>query len=57
VRARIASSCSTHETFPGRDPARTALFAYIELFYNRQRVHATLDDQSPEQYECRGACA
>jgi len=46
-----------HETFPDRDQARTALFAYIELFYNRQRVHATLNYQSPEQYERRGACA
>ena len=46
-----------HETFPDRDHARTALFAYIEVFYNRQRVHATLDYQSPEQYERRRACA
>jgi transposase InsO family protein len=46
-----------HETFPDRDHARTALFAYIELFYNRQRVHATLDYQTPEQYERRRGCA
>jgi transposase InsO family protein len=46
-----------HETFPDRDHARAALFAYIEVFYNRQRVHATLDYQSPEQYERRRACA
>jgi transposase InsO family protein len=46
-----------HETFPDRDHARTALFAYIELFYNRHRVHATLDYQTPEQYERRGPCA
>ena len=46
-----------HETFPDRDHARTVLFAYIELFYNRQRVHATLDYQSPDQYERQGACA
>jgi transposase InsO family protein len=46
-----------HVTFPDRDHARTALFAYIELFYNRHRVHATLGYQSPEQYERRGACA
>jgi transposase InsO family protein len=46
-----------HETFPDRDQARTALFAYIELFYNRQRIHATLGYQTPEQYERRRACA
>lgn len=42
---------------PDRDHARTALFAYIELFYNRHRIHATLDYQTPEQYEVRRACA
>ncbi len=46
-----------HGTFPDRDHARSALFAYIDLFYNRQRVHATLDYQSPEQYERRRGCA
>ena len=46
-----------HETFHDRDHARTALFAYIELFYNRQRIHATLDYQTPAQYERRRACA
>ena len=46
-----------HETFPDRDHARAALFAYIELFYNRQRIHATLKYQTPEQYERRRACA
>jgi transposase InsO family protein len=46
-----------HQTFPDRDCARAALFDYIELFYNRQRVHTTLDYQSPDAYERRGACA
>ena len=46
-----------HETFPDRDQAQMALFAYIELFYNRQRIHAPLDDQTPEPYERRRARA
>ena len=46
-----------HQTFHDRDHARAVLFDYIELFYNRQRVHATLDYQSPDAYERRGACA
>jgi len=61
VAERVSSSLKNkgpdQETFPDRDHARTALFAYIELFYNRQRVHVTLAYQTPEQYERRGVCA
>jgi len=35
--------------------ARTALFEYIEVFYNRQRRHSALDYLSPEAYERRWA--
>jgi transposase InsO family protein len=31
--------------------ARPVLFEHIELFYNRQRIHATLRYVSPAQYE------
>jgi transposase InsO family protein len=40
-----------HQTFLDRDQARSALFDYIELFYNRQRRHATLEYHSPVQFE------
>jgi len=30
---------------------RTELFAYIETYYNRKRIHSTLDYLSPEEYE------
>ena len=33
--------------------ARTALFEYIEVFYNRQRRHSALDYLSPDAYERR----
>jgi len=33
--------------------ARTALFDYIEIFYNRQRRHSTLGYLSPEGFERR----
>lgn len=34
-----------------RASARSAIFAYIEIWYNRQRRHSTLGYVSPEQYE------
>lgn len=37
--------------FATRDEARAALFEYIEVFYNRQRIHGSLGYVSPEQFE------
>lgn len=37
--------------FNDRDQARAAIFDYIEVFYNRQRIHQTLDYRSPEDFE------
>lgn len=34
-----------------REKARLAIFEYIECFYNRTRIHSTLDYRSPEEYE------
>ncbi len=40
-----------HETYRTRKEARTKLFEYIEVFYNRVRKHSTLGYKSPEQFE------
>ena len=40
-----------HSSFRTRDEARTAIFEYIEVFYNRQRRHQSLDFMSPVDYE------
>lgn len=37
--------------FATRQAARTAIFAYIEVFYNRQRIHPTLDYRTPLEGE------
>ena len=37
--------------FSTREEARSAIFDYIEVFYNRQRIHQTLNYQTPEQFE------
>jgi len=40
-----------HEDFATKSQARAAVFDYIESFYNRKRLHASLNYQSPEQFE------
>lgn len=40
-----------HERFATKDQARAAIFAYIEVFYNRKRLHAAIGYVSPEQFE------
>ena len=40
--------------FVTRHQARTALFEYIEVFYNRQRLHSTLGYRSPTEFEAHG---
>jgi len=39
--------------FVSREEARTQLFEYIEIFYNRKRLHSTLGYLSPTQYEAK----
>lgn len=43
------------EHFPTRDSVRTAVFEYIELYYNRTRRHSTTDNASPVKYEMANA--
>jgi putative transposase len=38
-------------SFATRPEARAALFAYIEVFYNRQRLHSALGYNSPAEFE------
>lgn len=40
-------------TFLTRDEARSQVFEFIEVFYNRQRVHQTLGYVSPVAFEAR----
>jgi transposase InsO family protein len=39
------------EGFRTRDEARLKIFDYIEAFYNRERLHSSLDYQSPVDFE------
>ena len=39
------------QSWPSRRDLSSAVFDYIEVFYNRQRRHSTLGYLSPEEYE------
>jgi transposase InsO family protein len=47
----LKSECVHHVIYCTRDEARADLFSYIEVFYNRHRLHSALDYLSPEEYE------
>jgi transposase InsO family protein len=40
-----------HQTYATQDQAKRAIFEYIEVFYNRIRLHSSLGYQSPETFE------
>ena len=41
--------------WPTRAAAKRAIFEYVEVFYNRQRIHSALDYLTPVAYEARRA--
>lgn len=45
--SNLKNELTWHYTFQSRAEARAAIFDYIELFYNRQRIHQTLGYVSP----------
>jgi putative transposase len=38
-----------HARFRTREEAKAAVFDYIEVFYNRQRLHSSLGDRTPAE--------
>jgi transposase InsO family protein len=40
-----------HVKFNTREEAKSAVFEYIEVFYNRLRMHSANDYLSPEEFE------
>lgn len=39
------------QVFASRDAAKSAIFEFIEVFYNRQRAHETMEYRTPFQVE------
>jgi putative transposase len=49
--ASLEKDLLRRHSFPTRQDARTAVFDYIETFYNPIRLHSTLGYLSPVAYE------
>lgn len=50
---KLKAEMVNHRKFATREEARVATFEYIEMFYNRKRLHAALGYVSPVQFEER----
>ncbi len=49
--ATLKTELVNHEDYATREEARASIFEYIEVFYNRKRLHSSLGYLSPEQFE------
>ena len=49
--ATIKKELIYRQSRPTKANARTAIFDYIDSFYKRVRLHSTLGQRAPEQYE------
>jgi len=53
--ASLKCEWTNRHRYASLEDLRTSLFRYIEIFYNRQRLHQTLGYLSPEAFEKRYA--
>lgn len=49
--SNLKNELTHHQVFQSRQHARMAIFNYIEIFYNRQRIHQGLRYRTPAQAE------
>ena len=52
--ATLKEECCGKALFSSRNEAKTAIFEYIEVYYNRKRRHSSLGYVSPVHYEKQG---
>ena len=49
--ATLKTELVNHEHYATHEQARASIFEYIEVFYNRKRIHSSLGYVSPEMFE------
>jgi putative transposase len=49
--ATLKTELIHQRSYPSRQQARADIFEYIEVFYNRQRLHSALNYRTPAEYE------
>lgn len=49
--ATLKTELVHHERYATREQARQSIFEYVEVFYNRKRLHSSLGYLSPEAFE------
>jgi transposase InsO family protein len=49
----IKTECVYSEVYKSKSEAKSAIFDYIEIFYNRQRRHSTIGYMSPVDFEIK----
>ena len=47
----IKTELTRNRKFKTQDEAKSAIFEYIEIFYNRSRIHSSIGGLSPVQFE------
>ena len=53
----LKTELTHHCQFKSREEAKQAIFEYIEVFYNRERLHSANGYMSPMDYETQQAAA
>jgi putative transposase len=48
---RLKAECVDQHDFQTQDQTRACIFEYLEVFYNRQRLHSVLGYQSPIAFQ------
>jgi len=49
--ATLKTELLYRDRWPTRESAKTAIFEYLEIFYNRARIHSSLGYRSPAEFE------
>jgi putative transposase len=49
--ATLKTELVHHQAYATREQARQSIFEYVEVFYNRRRLHSSLGYVSPESFE------